>query len=102
MRYKGIMQLLISIINSYGGFKNNLLRYNLKRWSYKAKYLYQVEQAKIIQEFCRDILRKRSVIIDWNRLTGRVRHKNRKNDLHDLLGKLRTVVGLSKITKTFE
>ena len=101
MRYKGIMQLLISIINSYGGFKNNLLRYNLKRWSYKAKYLYQVEQAKIIQEFCRDILRKRSVIIDWNRLTGRVKHKNRKNDLHDLLSKLRTVVGLSKLTKTF-
>ena len=99
MRYKGIIQLLRSIITSYDDFKTNLLRYNLFKWSYKAKYSYQKEQAKIISEFCRDILNKKGVIINWHKLIGRAQHKDRQNKIHDLVDQLRKVVGLSKLKR---
>ena len=101
-RYKGIMQLLLSIINSHDDLKVNLLRYNLFKWSYKAKYLYQKEQAKIISEFCKDILNKKSVIINWHRLIGRTKHKDRKKEIHDFLDKLRKIVGLYTLKKTIK
>ena len=68
MRYRAIMELLRSIFSNYDDFKNNLLRHNLYRWQYKAKYLTQDENAKIIQDFCRDTLKKINAIRNWHKL----------------------------------
>ena len=99
MRYKGIMELLRSILNNYDDFKNNLIRYNLYRWQYKAKYLTQLENARIISEFCKPIIRNSEVIKKWKKLADGLRNKNRGNEIDDILNKLRKLLGLKLLKK---
>ena len=99
MRYKGIMELLRSIFNSYDDFKNNLLRYNLFRWSYKAKFLTQKEQERIISEFCKPILNYRNALRNWHKLADGLRNKNRDKELDDIYNKLRQLIGIQRLKK---
>ena len=99
MRYKGIMELLRSILSNYDDFKNNLIRYNLYRWQYKAKYLTQLENARIISEFCKPIIRNSEVIKKWKKLADGLRNKNRGNEIDDILNKLRKLLGLKLLKK---
>ena len=99
MRYKGIMELLKSIFNTYDDFKNNLLRYNLYRWQMKAKYLTQLENARIISRFCKPILKKNAAIRNWHKLADDLRNKNRGDEVDDALNKLRRLLGFNKLKK---
>ena len=99
MRYKGIMELLKSIFNTYDDFKNNLLRYNLYRWQMKAKYLTQLENARIIQRFCKPILKKNAAIRNWHKLADGLRNKNRGDEVDDALNKLRNLLGFNKLKR---
>jgi len=99
MRYKGIMELLKSIFNTYDDFKNNLLRYNLYRWQMKAKYLTQLENARIISRFCKPILKKNAAIRNWHKLADGLRNKNRGDEVDDALNKLRRLLGFNKLKK---
>jgi uncharacterized protein YjgD (DUF1641 family) len=60
MRSRLIMEILRSIFSTFDDFKNNLIRYNLYRWQYKARYLTQKKQARIISEFCKPIIKYQS------------------------------------------
>ena len=99
MRYRAIMELLRSIFSNYDDFKNNLLRHNLYRWQYKAKYLTQDENAKIIQDFCRDTLKKINAIRNWHKLADGLKNKGKDKEVEDILDKLRNLVGLNKLKK---
>ena len=99
MRYKGIMELLRIIFNTYDDFKNNLLRYNLFRWSYKAKFLTQKIHEKTISEFCKDILKYKNAIKNWHKLADGLRKKNKDKDLEDIYNKLRNLMGIQKLKK---
>ena len=99
MRYKGIMELLRSIFNSYDDFKNNLLRYNLFRWAYKAKFLKQKEQERIISEFCKPILNYRNALRNWHKLADGLRNKNKDRELEDIYNKLRNLIGIQRMKK---
>ena len=99
MRYKGIMELLRSIFNSYDDFKNNLLRYNLYRWAYKAKFLTQKEQERIISEFCKPILNYRNALRNWHKLADGLRKKNKDQELEDIYNKLRNLIGIQRMKK---
>ena len=100
MRYKGIMQFLRSVFNKNDDFKNNLLKYNLFKWLYKAKYLTQKENADIISDFCKDILKKSKVIRNWQKLFDHLKNKGKNIEVEGLLYKLRTMIGLYKLKKT--
>ena len=99
MRYKGIMELLRIIFNNYDDFKNNLLRYNLFRWSYKAKFITQKIEEKIISEFCKDILKKKNAIRNWKKLADGLRNKNKDKELEDIYNKLRNLIGIQRMKK---
>ena len=99
MRFKTIMNILRSLFNTYDDFKNNLLRHNLYRWLYKAKYLKQLEQAKIISEFCKPILKYREAIKNWHRLVDKLRHLTKDQELESIYRKLRALIGIQRIKK---
>ena len=99
MRYKGIMELLRSILSNYDDFKNHLLRYNLYRWQYKAKFLTQKENARIISEFCKDIFSKNDALRNWHKLANALRNRGKDREIFDLLDRLRTYLGLKKLQK---
>ena len=99
MRYKGIMDLLRSIFNTYDDFKNNLMRYNLYRWLYKAKLIKQKEQARIISEFCKPIIKYNSAVKNWHKLANGLRNKDRDQEIEDALNKLRRILGFQKLKK---
>ena len=99
MRYKGIMDLLRSIFNTYDDFKNNLLRYNLMRWRYKAKFLTQKEQERIISEFCKPILKNKNAIRNWHKLADALRNKKKDKELEDIYNKLRNLIGIQRMKK---
>ena len=99
MRYKGIMELLRSILSNYDDFKNNLLRYNLHKWRYKAKFLTQKENARIISEFCKDIFSKNDAIRNWHKLANGLRNIGKDGEIFDILDRLRTYLGLKKLQK---
>ena len=97
MRYKGIMQFLRSVFYKNDDFNNNLLKYNLRKWQYKARYLTQKENANIISDFCKDILKKNSVIRNWHKLSNRLRNKDKTLEIDELLYRLRILIGLYKL-----
>ena len=99
MRYKGIMEFLRSIINTFNNYKDNILRSNLYRWLYKARYLTQKEQARIISEFCKPISKLRKVLRNWHKLADGLRNKNRDEDIAEIYYKLRILKGLKKLKK---
>ena len=99
MRYKGIMEILRSIFNTYDDFKNNLIRYNLYRWLYKAKLIKQKEQARIISEFCKPIIKYNSVLKNWHKLANGLRNRDRDQEIEDALNKLRSILGFQKLKR---
>ena len=99
MRYKGIMEFLRIIFNNYDDFKNNLLRYNLKKWQYKAKYLTQKENARIISEFCKDILKKNEAIRNWHKLSNILKNQGKDKEVEYIIKKLRIIFGFNKLIK---
>ena len=99
MRYKGIMEILRSIFNTYDDFKNNLIRYNLHRWRCKAKFLTQLKHARIISEFCKPIISYRSALKNWHKLADGLRNKDRDKEIEDILNKLRRILGFQKFKK---
>ena len=99
MRHKAIMEILRLLFNMYDDFKNNLLRYNLYKWLYKAKFLKQKEQARIISEFCKPILKYRNAVKNWHRLADRLRNKNRDQELDEIYKKLRYLLTAQRLKK---
>ena len=99
MRSKLIMEILRSIFSTFDDFKNNLLRYNLYRWQYKARYLTQKKQARIISEFCKPIIKYQSVLKNWHKLADGLRNKDRDQEIEDALDKLRRILGFEKLKK---
>ena len=99
MRYKGIMELLRSIFNSYDDFKNNLIRYNLYRWQFKAKFLTQLEQARIISEFCKPLLKYNRAIQNWHKLADGLRNLNKDLELEEIYKKLKQLIGIQRMKK---
>ena len=99
MRHKAIMEILTSIFNNYDDFKNNLLRYNLYRWQYKAKLVAKKENANIISEFCKNILKKINAIRKWHKLVNGLKNKDKDKEVEDILDKLRNLVRLNKLKK---
>ena len=99
MRYRGIMELLRSIFNTYDDFKNNLLRYNLLRWRYRAKLLYQLEQARIISEFCKPLLKHNNAIKNWHKLADGLRNLNKDLELEEIYKKLKQLIGIQRMKK---
>ena len=99
MRSKLIMEILRSIFSTFDDFKNNLIRYNLYRWQYKARYLTQKKQARIISEFCKPIIKYQSVLKNWHKLADGLRNKDRDQEIEDALDNLRRILGFEKLKK---
>jgi len=99
MRSKLIMEILRSIFSTFDDFKNNLIRYNLYRWQYKARYLTQKKQARIISEFCKPIIKYQSVLKNWHKLADGLRNRDREEEIVDALDKLRRILGFEKLRK---
>ena len=100
MRQKGIMELLHIIFSNYDDFKNNQILYNLRKWQYKAKLLSQKKNAKIISEFCKDILKYKKAVKNWKKLADKLRKNNFDDDLDKMCYYLRKLIGLNKLKKT--
>ena len=99
MRYKGIMELLYIIFANYDDFKKNQLLYNLRKWQYKSKYITQKDNAKIISEFCKDILKYKKALRNWKKLANKLRRNKLNDEIDDLCDRLRYLIGLKKLEK---
>ena len=99
MRQKAIMDLLRIIFSNYDDFKNNQLLYNLRKWQYKAKYLTQKNNAKIISEFCKDILKYKKAVKGWKKLADKLRKNKFDENLDDIYYALRNIIAIKKLEK---
>ena len=99
MRNKAINIFLLAIIKNFDDWKENSLRYNLYKWLCHARYLYQLENAKIIQDFCRPIIKNINATRNWHKLADKLRNKNRSDEIDDIIRKLRILLGLKKLIK---
>ena len=99
MRHKAIMEILRSLLLSFDDFKTNLLRYNLRKWMYKARYITQKENAKIICEFCKPILKYKDAVKNWRRLADALRKLDKNEDIDEIYYKLRHWLGTRILRK---
>ena len=99
MRSRLIMEILHSIFSTFDDFKNNLIRFNLYRWQYKARYLTQKKQARIISEFCKPIIKYQTVLKNWHKLADGLRNKDRDLELEDALDNLRRILGFERLRR---
>ena len=99
MRFKGIMELLKIIFSNYDDYKNNQLLYCLRKWQYKSKYLTAKKNAKTISEFCKNILKYKTAVKNWKKLSDKLKQNNMLNDIDKMKYYLRYLMGLKKLKK---
>ena len=93
-------KLLIKILNKYGRSTDDIINYYLRRWAYINKLLTQINNSNIIQEFCRKRLRKKINDMRWRKLYELLRNKNRKNNIKDILYKIKYYKGINNLFNT--
>ena len=59
----------------------------------------QKEQARIISEFCKPIIKYNSVLKNWHKLANGLRNKDRDQEIEDALNKLRSILGFQKLKR---
>ena len=101
MRKKGIMEILRLLFINCDNYKTNLLRHYLIKWLYKARYITQKEYAKVICRFCRPILLYKTAANNWHRLADALRNLDKNEDIDEIYYKLRHLLGLRILKKTF-
>ena len=93
-------KLLLKLLNKYGRPTDDIINYYLKRWAYINKLLTQINNSNIIQEFCRNKLRKKINDMRWKKLYELLKNKNRKNNIKDILYKIKYYKGINNLFNT--
>ena len=78
----------IKIIDSY-----------FSRWKYINKKLDQINNARIIQKFCKIHLRNKLNTNKWRKIYLKLKNKERKNNIMNILRKLKKYLSIIKLTK---
>jgi len=95
-------KILTKLINKYGRPTEDILNYYLQKWAYINKLLKQINNSNIIQEFCRSRLRKKITDKKWIKLYELLKNKNRKNNIRDILYKIKYYKGINNLFKTLD
>jgi hypothetical protein len=66
---------------------------------YKARYITQKENARIISEFCKPILKYKDAVKNWRRLADALRRLDKNEDIDEIYYKLRHWLGTRILRK---
>ena len=92
--------ILKNVFIKYGKPKNDIIDYFFQRWKYINKKITQIENDKIIQQFCRKHLKNLRTIKNWHKLYSILRQEKDKNEIYEIILSLKYFKGLSKIFST--
>ena len=91
-------KILKNLFIKYARLKpNNYIESYFTRWRYINKRLDQINNAKIIQRFCKMQLRNRNIIKKWKKLYLLLKDKDRKNNTKDILNKIKKYIGIIRL-----
>ena len=95
--------ILKNIVAKHKRPQNEAIDYYFSKWRYINKKLNQIDNANIIQKFCKINIRKRAnmnkIINKWKKLYSLLKTKNRKNNIKDITKLLKNYISIKKITK---
>ena len=95
--------ILKNIVTKHKRPQNEAIDYYFSKWRYINKKLNQIDNANIIQKFCKINIRKRAnmnkIINKWKKLYSLLKTKNRKNNIKDITKLLKNYISIKKITK---
>ena len=90
-------KIIKNVFIKYGKPKNDIIDYFFQRWKYINKKMTQIENDKIIQQFCRKHLRNLIYIKKWKKLFYFMRKELDKNEIYEIILYLKYYKGLSNI-----
>ena len=96
------VKILKKLLIKHGRSKSDIIGYYFSRWKYKNKKLEQIENAQIIQKFCKNILKNSNISNKWKKLYLLLKIKNRNNNIRRLLKLLKKYLGVIKLFKLLE
>ena len=80
--------------------KEDILNAYLSRWRYINRRIEQIDNANIIQKFCEMNLKNRKYINKWRKLYLLLRNIYRKNNLQDIINRMKYYIGIKKLIDT--
>ena len=95
-------KIIRKIINNHGISYDDIINSYFKKWKYINKRLEQINNANIIQKFCLIKLRKRINIIRWKKLYSLLKHRNKRNNIRDILKLLKNYLSIIKLSKALK